>query len=105
MPNHWHLVVWPRCDGELSKFVGWLTLTHTQRIHAHRHNVGRGHIYQGRYKLFVLATDDHYLSVARYVERNPVRANLVKRAELWRWNSLWRRRHSKVVKDVPSLST
>ena len=31
MPNHWHLVVWPRRDGDLSAFVGWLTLTHTQR--------------------------------------------------------------------------
>ena len=35
MPNHWHLVVWPRHDGELSEFAGWLTLTHTQRWHAH----------------------------------------------------------------------
>src|SRR4051812_11338785 len=40
MPNHWHLVVWPRKDGELSQFVGWLTLTHTQRWHAHRHSTG-----------------------------------------------------------------
>src|SRR3990172_2320688 len=42
MPNHWHLVVWPRKDGELSRFVGWLTLTHTQRWHAHRHSAGTG---------------------------------------------------------------
>ncbi len=31
MLNHWHLVVWPRRDGELSRFMNWLTLTHTQR--------------------------------------------------------------------------
>jgi len=36
MGNHWHLVVWPEEDGQLSKFVGWLTLTHTQRWHAQR---------------------------------------------------------------------
>ena len=36
MPNHWHLILWPQKDGELSRFVGWLTLTHTQRWHAHR---------------------------------------------------------------------
>lgn len=42
MPNHWHLVVWPREDGELSRFVGWLTLTHTQRWHAYQ--IGRAHV-------------------------------------------------------------
>ena len=52
MPNHWHLLVWPREDGELSRFVGWLTLTHTQRWHAHRHSAGSGHVYQGRFKSF-----------------------------------------------------
>ncbi len=32
MPNHWHLILWPQHDGELSRFVGWLTPTHTQRL-------------------------------------------------------------------------
>ncbi len=44
LPNHWHLLLWPRADGELSRFVGWLTLTHTQRWHAHRHTTGSGHL-------------------------------------------------------------
>ena len=90
MPNHWHLVVWPRKDGELSKFVGWLTLTHTQRWHAHRHSTGSGHVYQGRFKSFPVAADEHFYTVARYVERNALRAKLVARAELWRWCSLTR---------------
>ncbi len=42
LPNHWHLLVWPRAEGELSRFVGWLTLTHTQRWHAHRHTARYG---------------------------------------------------------------
>lgn len=46
MPNHWHMGLWPSEDNQLSKFVGWLTLTHTQRWHAHHHNVGSGHLYQ-----------------------------------------------------------
>jgi len=90
MPNHWHLVVWPREDGELSRFVGWLTLTHTQRWHAYRGTAGCGHLYQGRFKSFPVETDEHFYSVARYVERNALRARLVERAEDWKWSSLWR---------------
>lgn len=50
MPNHWHLVVWLREDGELSRFTDWLTLTHTQQWHAHRYTTGSGHLYQVRFK-------------------------------------------------------
>jgi putative transposase len=91
MPNHWHLVVRPREDGDLSAFVGWLTLTHTQRWHAHRNSVGSGHVYQGRFKSFLVQTEEHLLTVCRYVERNALRAALCQRAEEWRWSSLWRR--------------
>src|SRR5262249_27976038 len=91
LPNHFHLVLWPRTDDELSRFVGWLTLTHTQRWHAHYHNVGSGHLYQGRFKSFPVQEDEHLLTVCRYVERNALRAGLVARAEHWRWSSLWRR--------------
>ncbi len=86
----WHLVVWPRKDGELSQFVGGLTLTHTQRWHAHRHSVGSGHVCQGRFKSFVVQSDGHLYAVCRYVERNPLRANLARKAEDWRWPSLHR---------------
>jgi putative transposase len=90
LPNHWHLVVWPRKEGELSRFVGWLTLTHTQRWHANRHSIGSGHLYQGRFKSFPVQEDEHLYSLARYVERNALRAGLVRRAEQWRWCSLYR---------------
>ncbi len=90
MKDHWHLVVWSREDDELSRFGGWLTLTHTQRWHAHRKSTGSGHVYQGRFKCFPVQDDDHFLPVCRYVERNALRARLVKRAEDWRWGSLYR---------------
>jgi REP-associated tyrosine transposase len=91
MPNHWHLVLWPTADGELSDFLHWLTLTHTQRWHVHCGNVGGGHLYQGRFKSFPMQNDEHFLTVCRYVERNALRAGLVKRAQDWRWGSLSRR--------------
>ena len=93
MPNHWHLVLWPRNDGDISEFMQWLTLTHTQRWHAAHETTGTGHLYQGRFKSFPIEQDKHYLTVCRYVERNALRAGLVSLAEDWRWGSLWRRTH------------
>jgi len=89
MGNHWHMVLWPRKDGELSEFVCWLTHTHVQRWHAAHGTSGTGHVYQGRFKSFPVQTDEHLLTVLRYVQRNPLRASLVQRAEDWRWGSLW----------------
>ncbi len=91
MPNHWHLVLWPREDPDLSEYMRLLTAMHTQRWHAEHHTTGSGPLYQGRFKSFPIQADDHFLTVCRYVERNPLRANLVTRAEEWRWSSLWRR--------------
>ncbi len=87
MGNHWHLLVWPRQDGDLSSFMRWVTLTQTQRYHSSHGTVGIGHLYQGRYKSFPVQSDLHYLSVLRYVEANPVRAGLVRDAGLWAWSS------------------
>jgi putative transposase len=91
LSNHWHLLLWPRADGELSEFMRWLTLTHTQRWHANRHTSGTGPIYQGRFKSFPVQSDEHLLTVARYIERNPLRAGMVENVEQWQWSSLWRR--------------
>jgi putative transposase len=89
LPNHWHLVLWPRGDGELSEYMQWLTVTHTQRYHAAHETSGTGPLYQGRFKSFPVQEDDHFYRVCRYVERNAFRASLVSRVELWRWSSLW----------------
>lgn len=105
MPNHWHMVVWPSKDGDLSRFFGWLSLTHTQRWHAHRHTTGSGHVYQGRFRSFPVQTEAYLLSCCRYVERNALRAGLVDSAEQWRWGSLWRWANRRVkLDDAPELS-
>jgi putative transposase len=97
MPNHWHLVLWPRRDGDLSEFLRWLTVTHTQRYHAHYHSSGSGPVYQGRFKSFPIQEDEHLLTVCRYVERNALRSGLVRQAENWRWSSLWQRVEGKAA--------
>jgi len=93
MPNHWHMVIWPQADEQLSQFVGWLSLTHSHRHHAHYRTVGEGHLYQGRFKSFPVEEGPGLLAVCRYVERNALRANLVPRAEHWPWSALHVRLH------------
>ncbi len=88
MPNHWHLVPWPTADGELPRFMHWLSNAHVRRWRQHWHTVGGGHVYQGRYKGFPVQDDPHYLTLLRYVEANPVHAGLVARAQDWPWSSL-----------------
>lgn len=90
MPNHWHLVLRPKQDGAMGKMLRWVTATHTQRYHAHYHTSGQGHLYQSRFKSFPIQDDAHFLVVCRYVERNALRAGLVKKAEQWQYGSLWR---------------
>lgn len=93
MSNHWHFVVWPRKDAELSQFFGYLALTHATRWQSAHDAVGTGHVYQARFKNFMIQEDQHLLTVLRYVERNPLRARAVTRAEDWRWSSLHVRLH------------
>jgi len=92
MPNHFHLVARPTADGQLSKFMQWFTATHSRRWHLLRGTTGTGSVYQGRFRAFAVQTDEHFLTVCRYVERNPQRANLVTRAEDWPWSSMSQRR-------------
>ena len=103
MPNHWHCVLWPVGDSDLTAFVRWLTHTHTQRWHAHYHSAGTGHLYQGRFKSFPIQEDDHLYTVLRYVERNPLRAGLVERVEDWRWSSLAHRQGDAADRLKPLL--
>ena len=88
MPNHFHLLLWPHNDGDLSAWMQWLMTSHVRRYH--RHYDSSGHVWQGRFKAFPIQQDDHLLTVARYIERNPVRATTipVRKAERWPWSSI-----------------
>jgi putative transposase len=88
MPNHFHLAAWPRGDGDLSRWMHWLLTTHVRRYR--RHYRSSGQIWQGRFQAFPIQEDDHLRAVLRSIERNPLRAALVARAEHWPRSSLSR---------------
>jgi putative transposase len=93
MPNHWHLVLWPRADGDLSRFMLRLATAHVRRMHLQRQGRAGVRMYQGRFKSFPVQKDSHLLTVLRYVEANPFRKNPAVRA--WRWSSLAERSASR----------
>jgi putative transposase len=86
MPNHFHLVVRPRGDGDLSRWMQWLLSAHARRYHSQYGTTG--HVWEGRFKAFPVQDNDHLVTVLRYVECNALRAELVARAEDWKWSSL-----------------
>lgn len=88
MPNHWHLLLQPYHDGDLSAFMKWVTMTHVQRWHLAHETVGEGHLYQGRFKSFPVQGASHYFTVLRYIEGNALRAGLVNSAADWQWTSM-----------------
>jgi len=87
MPDHWHLILWPKRDGDLTTFIRWLTLTHAQRWKTAHSAVGQGHLYQGRFKNFPIEQGAALLSALRFVESTPVREKEIKRVEKWKWAS------------------
>ena len=93
MPNHFHFILWPTSAGQLSQFMKRFTGGHAQAWQAVRGSAGSGAVYQGRYKAIPVQSGRHFYNLCRYVQRNPLRAGLVTRAEEWPWSSLWRRVH------------
>ena len=87
MSNHWHLLLHPCDEGDLSEFMRWLTVTHTMRYHYSHGTAGTGHIYQGRFKSFPVQGNSHLISVLRYIEANPIRAKIVDDSSDYRWSS------------------
>lgn len=96
MPNHFHMVLMPNRAEELSKWMQWLMTSHVRRYH--RHYGTSGHVWQGRFKSFVIQKDIHLLMVLRYVDGNPVRAGIVSSAKDWVWSS-----HREVIDEKPRL--
>lgn len=94
MTNHIHLIAVPNSEDGLHRVLKPLHMRYAQMIN--RAKGWKGHLWQGRF--FSSPLDDEYLFYAtRYVERNPVRANMVKKAENYKWSSA--KGHCGITKD------
>ncbi len=98
MPNHFHLVLMPNRPDHLSMWMHWLMSTHANRYRQHYKTTG--HLWQGRFKSFIIQNDKHLLTALRYVEGNAVRAGLVFSAKDWFWSSLQERLGGKKEKII-----
>jgi putative transposase len=84
MPNHVHLILTPPKADSLRA-----TLAEAHRRYARRINAAHGwtgYLFQGRFASYAMDSA-HLMAAVRYVELNPVRARLARRAEDWRWSS------------------
>src|ERR1051325_9749942 len=84
MPNHVHLILVPSDQDGLRAALGETHRRYTR--HVNLREGWRGYLWQGRFASFPM-DEAHLLAGARYVELNPVRARLVRRARDWRWSS------------------
>lgn len=94
MPNHWHFLLWPRLDRDLSRFMHLFTGNHATAWRHKTRTRGEGAVYQGRFDDVPILDSLHLLTAWRYVERNPIEAGLVLRAEDWPWSSAAHRQRS-----------
>lgn len=93
MPNHFHLVM-ELISANLSRGMQWLNGTYAQAFNRRHDRVG--HLFQGRFKAFLVDKENYMLEVLRYVVLNPVRAKMVSRPEDYAWSS-----HRATVGEAP----
>jgi putative transposase len=84
MSNHAHFVVVPRQPKSLARTFGEAHRRYTRMINFREG--WRGHLWQERFHSYPM-DERHLVAAVRYVERNPVEAGLVERAEDWEWSS------------------
>lgn len=90
MPTHWHFVLRPKKDRQMGEFMRFVTATHAQRYQVNYQTEDEGQLYQSRFKSFIIQDDDHFLDVCRFVESNGVRGKKAKKAEEYKYGSLFR---------------
>ena len=84
MTNHVHFICVPTKETSLAKTFNSLHMRYSQYLNTKRGK--KGHLWQGRFYSSIL--DERYLYAAvKYVENNPVRAEMIEYAEEYRWSS------------------
>lgn len=102
MPNHFHLLLLPKEQNSLSRFMQWVMTSYVR--YYHRKNRSSGHIWQGRYKSFIIEKETYYITLIRYIEANAKRAKLVRKAEDWDYGSLMEReRKHRTLLSTPCI--
>ena len=97
MPNHVHLIAVPATENNLQEAIGRTHMRYTKRVNQ---RMGwTGYLWQGRFASFPM-DETYLLATARYIELNPVRANLVKHPEEFQWSSA---RHHLALTDDPVI--
>lgn len=87
MPNHWHMLLRSKKPMAISKMLHWFSTTQAIRWRKINDTSGYGAVYQNRFRSHPVLGSAAFLIVARYIERNPVCANLCHKAADWRWSS------------------
>jgi putative transposase len=85
MPNHYHLLLEIENPMIISKLLAGLTVTYTRYHHKRHHSCG--FLWQGRFKLQAVQKEQYLIACGRYIERNPVRSELVVSAEEYAYSS------------------
>jgi putative transposase len=85
MGNHVHLLVVPKEDNSLARGIGLTNMVYTQYLNRRLGNSGR--VWQNRFFSCAVEKETYLWSVARYIERNPVKAGILEKAEEYRWSS------------------
>ncbi len=96
MSNHIHLLVEPLEEGSLAGFMQFLLSKYAIRQNA-KYGFS-GHVWQGRYRSYLVEEDSYFLQCGKYIELNPVRGCLAKQPEDYAWSSY--RYHALGVPDV-----
>jgi putative transposase len=84
MPNHYHLLVYLKTD-RFSQLMQSFTLSYVKAINKRYQRVGS--LFQGRFEAIHVNREEYLLHLTRYIHLNPVRANIVEKAENWEFSS------------------